>query len=76
MQIRLWILLATSLYQAIALLLENLTPPPGQRIDIGGYKLHLYGSPLPDTPAPAPEPRVLEEPWVLKRPKPTIIKNP
>lgn len=44
MNIRLWILLVTTVYQAIAVLLENRIPPPGQRIDIGGYKLHLYGS--------------------------------
>ena len=60
MTIRLWILLATTLYQAIAVLLENRTPPPGQRIDIGGYKLHLYGA----------GPRVLENP---EGPQPTII---
>ncbi|MEM9214519.1 MAG: alpha/beta hydrolase [Cyanobacteria bacterium P01_F01_bin.150] len=69
MHIQLWILLATTIYQAIALLLENQTPPPGQRIDIGGYKLHLYGSP----PLDATDPRVLQEPWDLKSTMPTIV---
>lgn len=66
MPIQLWILLVTTLYQAIALLLENRTPPPGQRIDIGGYKLHLYGSSL----GHSLDLRGLEEPWDLK---PTIV---
>jgi pimeloyl-ACP methyl ester carboxylesterase len=30
-----------AIYQALACWLEDRTPPPGQRIDIGGYKLHL-----------------------------------
>jgi hypothetical protein len=33
-------LTATTLYQAIAVLQENREPPPGQRIDLGGYQLH------------------------------------
>lgn len=36
------LLVTTTLYQAIACWGENRTVPPGQRIDIGGYKLHLY----------------------------------
>jgi pimeloyl-ACP methyl ester carboxylesterase len=35
-------LLATTCYQAIASLIENRQPPPGQLIDVGGYRLHLY----------------------------------
>jgi pimeloyl-ACP methyl ester carboxylesterase len=35
------ILIATTLYQAIAIHRENRQPPPGQLIDIGGYRLHL-----------------------------------
>jgi pimeloyl-ACP methyl ester carboxylesterase len=39
-----WIfLLATTIYQLLALWIENRTDkPPGQLIDVGGYKLHLY----------------------------------
>lgn len=40
--LNLLILSATTLYQAIAILLENRQPPPGQLIDVGGYRLHLY----------------------------------
>ncbi|MBD2355035.1 alpha/beta hydrolase [Tolypothrix sp. FACHB-123] len=36
------ILLATICYQAIACLIEDRHPPPGQLIDVGGYNLHLY----------------------------------
>ncbi|MBM0743369.1 alpha/beta hydrolase [Phormidium sp. CLA17] len=36
------LLIVTTLYQAIACWHEDQTSPPGQRIDIGGYKLHLY----------------------------------
>ena len=36
------LLIVTTLYQAIACWREDQTPPPGQRIDIGGYKLHWY----------------------------------
>ncbi|BAY08626.1 alpha/beta fold hydrolase [Calothrix sp. NIES-2098] len=36
------ILLATTCYQAIACLIEDRHLPPGQLIDVGGYKLHLY----------------------------------
>ena len=57
------ILLVTTGYQAIATLIENRTPPLGQRIDIGGYKLHLYGT------SPQ-ESRLLED---VRAPKPTII---
>ncbi len=40
--IRVLILVATTLYQAIACWLENRKPPPGQLFDVGGYRLHLY----------------------------------
>lgn len=36
------ILIATTIYQAIATWIENKKSPPGQLIDVGGYKLHLY----------------------------------
>ncbi|MGH1395633.1 MAG: alpha/beta fold hydrolase [Trichormus sp.] len=36
------VLLATTFYQAIASLIENRQPSPGQLIDVGGYRLHLY----------------------------------
>ncbi|MEO1185552.1 MAG: alpha/beta hydrolase, partial [Cyanobacteria bacterium J06636_27] len=36
------ILIATTIYQIIATWIEDKQPPPGQLIDIGGYKLHLY----------------------------------
>lgn len=36
------ILIATTIYQAIATWIEEKQPPPGQLIDVGGYKLHLY----------------------------------
>ncbi|WP_414575249.1 alpha/beta fold hydrolase [Anabaena sp. CCY 9402-a] len=36
------VLLATTFYQAIASLRENRQPPPGQLIDVGGYRLHFY----------------------------------
>jgi pimeloyl-ACP methyl ester carboxylesterase len=39
--IQVLLLVATTLYQAIALLLEDKQPPPGQMIDVGGYRLHL-----------------------------------
>ncbi len=40
--IRILLLLATTLYQAVSSWLEDRQPPPGQLIDIGGYRLHLY----------------------------------
>ncbi|MEO0802958.1 MAG: alpha/beta hydrolase [Cyanobacteria bacterium J06642_2] len=40
MPIRLLILTATTLFHAIASWLENRQPPPGQRLDVGGYCLH------------------------------------
>lgn len=40
--IRLNLLLALTLYQGIATWLENRQSPPGQMIDIGKYKVHLY----------------------------------
>ena len=36
------ILIATSIYQAIATRIEDKQSPPGELIDVGGYKLHLY----------------------------------
>jgi pimeloyl-ACP methyl ester carboxylesterase len=36
------VLVATTLYQAIASWLEDRSPPPGQLIDVGSYRLHLY----------------------------------
>ncbi len=36
------LLAITTVYQAIACWREDQPSPPGQRIDIGGYKLHLY----------------------------------
>ena len=40
--IRVLLLAATTLYQAIASWLEDRQPPPGQLIDVGNYRLHLY----------------------------------
>lgn len=40
--IRVLLLVVTTLYQAIAIWLEDQQPPPGKLIDIGGYRLHLY----------------------------------
>jgi pimeloyl-ACP methyl ester carboxylesterase len=39
--IQILILIATTLYQAIAIYHENRQPQPGQLIDVGGYRLHL-----------------------------------
>ncbi len=39
--IKILLLLATTLYQAIASWLEDQQPPPGQLVDVGGYRLHL-----------------------------------
>ncbi|QLE59459.1 alpha/beta hydrolase [Nostoc sp. TCL26-01] len=36
------LLLATTFYQAIACRIEDRNPPPGQLIDVGGHRLHLY----------------------------------
>jgi pimeloyl-ACP methyl ester carboxylesterase len=36
------LLAATTIYHAIACWLEDRNPPPGQLIDMGDYKLHLY----------------------------------
>ncbi|MEO0538250.1 MAG: alpha/beta hydrolase [Cyanobacteria bacterium P01_A01_bin.123] len=38
---RLLVLLVTTLYQTLACLREDQTSPPGTRVDIGGYALHL-----------------------------------
>lgn len=40
--IRVLLLIASTLYQAIASWLEDRQPPPGQLIDLGKYRLHLY----------------------------------
>ncbi|MBD2492304.1 alpha/beta fold hydrolase [Aulosira sp. FACHB-615] len=40
--VEIFLLLATTFYQAIACLRENREPLPGQLIDVGGYHLHLY----------------------------------
>ncbi|MEW6496059.1 MAG: alpha/beta hydrolase [Cyanobacteriota bacterium] len=42
LEIRTFLLVCTTLYQAIACWLEDRKRPPGQLIDIGGYRLHLY----------------------------------
>lgn len=39
--IQVLLLIATTLYQTIASRLEDRQPPPGQLIDVGGYRLHL-----------------------------------
>ena len=39
--IRVFLLIATTFYQAIASWLEDRQPPPGQLIDMGHYRLHL-----------------------------------
>lgn len=41
LQIQALLLAITTVYQIIACLIENRISPPGQRIDIGGYALHL-----------------------------------
>jgi pimeloyl-ACP methyl ester carboxylesterase len=40
--IRILLLVATTLYQVIASWLEDRQLPPGQLVDVGGYRLHLY----------------------------------
>lgn len=40
--IQVLLLVATTLYQAIASWLEDRSPPPGELIDVGSYRLHLY----------------------------------
>jgi pimeloyl-ACP methyl ester carboxylesterase len=40
-KIKLFLLAVTTLYQAVFCLWEDRQAPPGQRIDIGGYQLHL-----------------------------------
>ncbi|MEY2977767.1 MAG: alpha/beta fold hydrolase [bacterium] len=40
--IRILLLVATTLYQAGACWLEDRQSPPGQLVDVGGYRLHLY----------------------------------
>ncbi|MGF1522877.1 MAG: alpha/beta fold hydrolase [Leptolyngbyaceae cyanobacterium] len=42
MPIRVLLLITTTLYQAIATLLEDRQSPPGQLINIGNRRLHLY----------------------------------
>lgn len=36
------LLVATTIYQVAASWIEDQQPPPGQLIDVGGYRLHLY----------------------------------
>jgi pimeloyl-ACP methyl ester carboxylesterase len=64
--LQLAVVLGTSFYQAIAVWQENRQTPPGQRIDVGGYKLHLYQR--NDGPVTAP-PRVPAS----AQPQPTIV---
>lgn len=40
--IRVFLLVATTLYQAIACWFEDRKLPPGKMFDVGGYHLHLY----------------------------------
>jgi pimeloyl-ACP methyl ester carboxylesterase len=40
--IKIALLMATTLYQGIACLIEDLNPPPGRRFNIGSHRLHLY----------------------------------
>ncbi len=42
LSIRIILLIATTIYQAITCHLENKKPPPGKLFDVGGYRLHLY----------------------------------
>ena len=42
MPIRLALLTATAIYHAIATWLESRQPPPGQLIDVGEHRLHIY----------------------------------
>jgi pimeloyl-ACP methyl ester carboxylesterase len=44
LSVRIFLWVATTLYQAIACRLEDRNPPPGQRFNVGGYRLHLYKS--------------------------------
>jgi pimeloyl-ACP methyl ester carboxylesterase len=39
--IKVLLLVATTIYQAIACWLEDRKPPPGKLFDVGGYRLHL-----------------------------------
>ncbi len=39
--IQVLVLATITLYQAIAVSLEDRRSPPGQLIDVGGYRLHL-----------------------------------
>lgn len=39
--IRIFLLVATTLYQAITCWLEDRQSPPGQLVDVGGYRLHF-----------------------------------
>jgi len=36
------VLIATTIYQLIATWIEDKQSPPGELVDVGGYKLHLY----------------------------------
>jgi pimeloyl-ACP methyl ester carboxylesterase len=50
----------TAAYQAIATLLENQQQPPGQLMDVGGHRLHMYRLASRD-PASATKPTVVIE---------------
>lgn len=42
MYIQTLLLFATTIYQILESWVENQKPPPGKRIDVGGYRLHYY----------------------------------
>ncbi|NEP90896.1 MAG: alpha/beta hydrolase [Okeania sp. SIO2C2] len=42
LSLKIILLVATTIYQAIACHLENQKPPPGKLFDVGGYRLNLY----------------------------------
>lgn len=42
MPLQLLLLATTTLYHTVVSWLENQTPPPGQRVDVGGYHLHYW----------------------------------
>jgi pimeloyl-ACP methyl ester carboxylesterase len=46
-------LLTTTIYQLIACHLEGYADPPGKLIDVGGYRLHIYGKGERQPGAPA-----------------------
>jgi pimeloyl-ACP methyl ester carboxylesterase len=40
--VKILLLIATTLYQAISCFIEDQNLPPGQRFNVGGHRLHLY----------------------------------